>query len=804
MRFVLLLLFVLTSILPVAAQDFVSAYERNQFLMGSSTSFQEGLLGFANPANAAQLQRFSGRFHWSTDEDEGLSFRNWGMFTGAKGIGFAAQSQKFGGVAVRDYQLSMAGGNSASAFGIGYSWAGGAKNAFNREKLFSLGWLVRPAKYLSLGFTGSLSTETSAREGFFEAGIRPLGNSRLTLFGDLAMQKRTRLDEAPWSAGAAVEVLPGLNITGRYFDSEAFTVGISITSGFGRIATQGHFDTQQEYSFSSYSFGFGDYAPDFYEKILPGPPKYLKMEMKGRVKYLGYRLGDGGQRFWEVIEDIRKARENPTIKGFALNLSGLRVLPEHAWEIREELRLAKEAGKKIAVFLDNGNMTTYHLASIADVVMLDPEGSLMLPGYIMGRTYMKGTLEKLGLGFDEWRFFKYKSAAESLSRDKLSEADAEQRKALLEDWYSIFRNEVLAERPAAADSFEAVINQEVYVVPDRALATQLVDTLGRWNGISKMMEKLIGPSAPILKDELYARDESRPDWGPTPKIALVYALGACAMDSGIRARWLEKTLLRLEKNPHVKAVVLRVDSPGGDGMASDYVAEAVKKITEKKPVLISQGQVAASGGYWISMYGSKIFAAPGTITGSIGVIGGWVYDKGVTDKLGMTSDHVKIGEHADLGFGVRLPILGITVPRRNLSEYERAKMETFIRGFYQTFLKKVAVGREMEVDAVHEIAQGRVWSGIDGKENGLIDEVGGLRAAIASARELAGILPDEKVDIVEVPSSLGLFDAKVLNPLPISLSLEEDATLNFIRMITEKQGRPLPLLLPGMYPTLDD
>lgn len=790
--------------LPLAAQDFANAYQRHQFLMGNSTSFQEGLLGFANPANAAQLQRFSGRFNWSTDGDESLSFREWGLYTGSNGLGFSAQSQRIGQFAVRDYQLALAGGNNASAFGIGYSWAGGKKKLGNRENLLRFGWLVRPAKYLSLGFTGSLSMETSAREGIFEAGIRPLGNPRLTLFGDMAMQKRTRLDEAPWSAGAAVEVIPGLNITGRYFDNEAFTVGVSITSGFGRAATQGHFDTEQEYSYSSYSVGFGDYASDFYEKVLPIPPKYLKMEMKGRVKYLGYSFGDSGMRFWEILEDIRKARENPTVKGFALNLSGLRVLPEHAWEIREELRLAKEAGKKIAVFLDNGTMRTYHLASIADVVMLDPEGSLMLPGYIAGRTYMKGTLEKMGLGFDEWRFFKYKSAAEGMSRDSLSEADAEQRQRLIDHWYKLFRDDVLAERPSLSDNLETLINDDVYIVPERALETQLVDTLGRWNGISDLMNELIGPSTPIVRDELNSRDAARPDWGPSPKIALVYALGACAMDSGIRARWLEKTLLRLEKNPNVKAVVLRVDSPGGDGMASDYVAEAVKKITEKKPVVISQGQVAASGGYWISMYGSKIFAAPGTITGSIGVIGGWIWDKGLGGKIGMTSDHVKVGEHADLGFGIRLPLIGVTVPARNLTEFERAKMETFIRGFYQTFLKKVATGREMDVDAVHDVAQGRVWSGWDGKANGLIDEVGGLRAALNEARSLAGIASDEKIDIVEVPSSLGFFNMDALNPLPISADLKNDATVNFIRMITEKQGRPLPLLLPGLYPTLDD
>jgi len=256
---------------------------------------------------------------------------------------------------------------------------------------------------------------------------------------------------------------------------------------------------------------------------------------------------------------------------------------------------------------------------------------------------------------------------------------------------------------------------------------------------------------------------------------VIYALGVCAMDEGIKARTLVRDVEAAADDPRVKAIVLRVDSPGGDGMASDYIAEALKKAKKRKPVIVSQGHVAASGGYWLSMYADTIVAAPTTITGSIGVIGGWMYNKELKEKLGLSTDHVKAGKHADLGFGFALPFLGVGIPDRNLTEAERSTVERSIDSFYRLFVAKVAEGRKTTADRIEPLAQGRFYSGEEAKR--------------------LGIGPDEKVSIVEFPRP-GLLDLSRMLPSPFSVrdALDGDATLRHVRFLLQHNGEPLPLL----------
>jgi protease-4 len=266
------------------------------------------------------------------------------------------------------------------------------------------------------------------------------------------------------------------------------------------------------------------------------------------------------------------------------------------------------------------------------------------------------------------------------------------------------------------------------------------------------------------------------------------------MDQGITARKLVRDVQAVVEDRSVKAIVLRVDSPGGDPMASDYIAEALKKAKGKKPVIISQGAVAASGGYWLSMYGDTIVAAPTTITGSIGVIGGWLYNKGIKEKLGMSTDLVKAGEHADLGFGFTLPFVGVSLPDRALTTDERARMESIIKSLYADFVGKVASGRGSTRDAIEAVAQGRVWSGYDGAQNGLVDVLGGLETAIAIAKERAGIPKEQEVSILELPKK-GLIDFSQFMPRLIGVDMKQkDPLLEHLRFLVERNGQPMPIL----------
>jgi len=236
-------------------------------------------------------------------------------------------------------------------------------------------------------------------------------------------------------------------------------------------------------------------------------------------------------------------------------------------------------------------------------------------------------------------------------------------------------------------------------------------------------------------------------------------------------------------------------------MASDLVLQALKKCAEIKPVIVSQGQVAGSGGYWISVFGDKILAGPNTITGSVGVISGWVWDKGLSKKLGMTEDHVQRGEHADLLFGVTLPLLGITIPARNLTAEERATIETWIRSHYDDFVTRVAQGRGMTPARADSLGQGRFYSGVEGAANGLVDQIGGLMMAIDMAKKEGGINKDDDFELVEIPRSLGLFD--LLSALPGVNAVQEDPVVRYLKMISKSPYRPLDLMPPGSYPLIE-
>jgi protease-4 len=396
----------------------------------------------------------------------------------------------------------------------------------------------------------------------------------------------------------------------------------------------------------------------------------------------------------------------------------------------------------------------------------------------------------------------------------MSEADKEQRFDIIDDTYKTVRAEVTGSRNATEANFDEWINDGVLYPAKKALDAGLVDELGRWEDVKKIVAELEGQNMRYMgRGKLAANYFESELYGEDPKIAVVYGLGECAMDTGIKARQLEKIFLALRNNRYVKGVVFRVDSPGGDAMASDRVAVALRKCAERKPVIISQGDVAGSGGYWISMYGTQIYALPTTITGSIGVIAGWVWDEGLGEKLGHTSDFVKVGDHADIGYGIRLLLGGPMLPKRQLTEEEKERAKTEILFMYDQFIDAVAEGREMPRDDVAEIAQGHVYSGTRGKTIGLVDEIGGLEAAILAVRTLAEIDEDEKVEIVELPampllkfggaSPLDMIGVKVAGLFGDGAEEDYEGQLSpewtYLRAIVNQPGRPLYMVPPEMY-----
>jgi protease-4 len=699
--------------------------------------------------------------------------------------------------------MSTGFGTPDFQFGLGYGWSAGTGE--HRAKYLAFGTILRPSKYLSFGLTGNFSTENAAREAIVEIAGRPLGTAKFTAFADAAPNRQFRFSDTPWSAGAVFQITPGIDLSARYLNlNKAVTVGLNLTFGRSGLSGQGRHEEDGGYQSNSYHIRIGGYKPGRFREWFGKDRYYFRMHLNGRIDYLKYSFFDSKTiRFLDIVRNIQAAVDDPRVSVIAVNLSGLRIRPQNAWEIREALKRARNSGKKVVTFVDRNGMTGYHLASVADYVVMDPLGQLVLPGYSLGQTYLKGTLEKLGIGFDEWRFFKYKSANEIYSRENMSDAQREQLQEFVDDWYEHTRAGICESRSVSQSEFDSIINNEGFIPAAQAVKLSLVDTLARWSDISGIVQKLDGSKKPLGSNHLAANESTAQNWGTAPEIAIVYAIGVCDMDSGIRARWLENVILQLQARKSVKAVVLRVDSPGGYGIASDMVAQALRKCAKYKPVIVTMGQTAASGGYWVSMYGDSVLAGPATMTGSIGVISGWVWDQGFSARLGMSSDLVQRGKHADLWQGITLPLLNLTIPARPVTAEERQRAESIILQMYDDFVTRVAEARGIPEARVREIAEGRIYSGVAAVQNNLIDTLGGIEQAIQMAVERAGLQDEEEIAWVEYPSRKGLLNIRS-QLSPIAVSGESSNVLDFIRLFAEKNGQALPVLLPGTYPGYAD
>ncbi len=805
-----------------------SYHQQLDFNLTSPSTWATATGGFANPGVFTMLPGGEAEFFWTDQNLDVLSgWRRWGLFLGSENIGFGAIYNRLPDAAgvtasVTDYRLSFSFGDQSSSLGLAYGWSGGDKDLFGRTRVIQLGTVQRWNEYVSFGAAGIFSTEERDQSGLFDLGVRPLGNHILSLFGDLELPRGVGLKDAPWSVGAMLEWLDGVRLFGRYYDNESWSLSLAYTFGGGmntghlKVSGSPRFNTESDVAYTNWGFRLGFPERSVIGEHFQKDRHYVTMNMKGPVVHTRFAYFDRGQNLMSILKSLEDIKNDDRIKGVAMNISGLRISRGNAWEIREKLAELQENGKHVVIYFDEATMTHYHLASVADRVVMDPEGILLMPGYVLGRTYLAGTLEKLGLGFDEWRFLKYKSAAESFSRRSMSDADREQRQALVDEFYATARADVMETRGISADKFDRWVDEVTIVTPTTALDEGIVDKLGRWVDIHEVVEELEKSRKSFTSTGSVAgRYYKSRRWGEPPAIAVVYAIGECAMDKGINARRLESILIGLGNNRRVKAVVLRVNSPGGSALASDLVAEAMRKCAKRKPVVVSQGDVAASGGYWISMYGDEILAQPTTITGSIGVIGGWIWNDGLGEKLGLDTDFVKRGEHADLFFGPRLPYTPIQFPHRAMTEQERERLMGQMEVFYSGFVKKVADGREMSEEEVENLAQGRVWTGVAGKQNGLVDDIGGLDAAIKIARARAGIEPDEEIKILDF-SKRGLFNFAELipNPIPFLLGgggngiqgqsagagIMENYEMFYLRKIAKYNGRPLCLIPPDFLP----
>lgn len=781
----ILLSLIVLSCAALSQSGIAGFQERTDFLFTSPGASGTGLYGYDNPALLGYLRTLN--VAWLANFSDQSYNQKWGLFFGLPNLGFNFINQEKDSVPETVYNAAFSLGSRIFGLGLGYEWGG------VDPRLFKVGALLRPTRHLSFGATGYFALDTDGREGYFELAFRPPNFEEFTFFAEYDLLIDQSFKDG-LSGGFCIEPRPGLRFTGRAFGAAGFSLGINVSFGFLAAASQIRYEGHAMDRFQTWSVRMGGYEPNIFRPWLKGRRNYLNLELCGPVKYRGFVMFDRTTTLLGLIKLIERAKKDPAVRGLALNLSGLVVDREQAWELREKIRDFKSTGKHVIAFIDNVGMPEYHLASVADRIVIDPCGQITLFGTLFGRFYLKGTLDKLGIGIEEWRYFKYKSAAETFAREDMSEADREQWQAIVDDEYDLIRKEVCISRGMTPDEFDRLVNDDGFFLPADAVSNRLVDTTGRWDAVEKVITEIEHGRKQIIGPNRLVDDQAPYDnyWGERPQVAVVYALGECAMETGIRARSLVKVIESVARNPRIKAVVFRVDSPGGDALASDVVAEALRSCRNKKPVIVSQGLVAGSGGYWISMYGDTIVAAPNTLTGSVGVIGFWLFNKEFKERLGVSTDRVQDGAHADLGYGFPFPLLG-TLPDRNLTEEEKTRMEEMIKTYYREFVAKVAAGRRTTTEAVEAVAQGRVWSGTDGRDIGLVDVLGGLDEAIRIAKAKVGFTARSEIEIVEYPRP-GFIDLSMLQPKLIGVDETQQAIIELIQFCSRHNGQALTIM----------
>jgi len=468
----------------------------------------------------------------------------------------------------------------------------------------------------------------------------------------------------------------------------------------------------------------------------------------------------------EILHAIKIAKEDSNIEGISLTTNFLQAGIAQTQEIREALLDFKSTGKFVYAYSDFYTQKDYYLASVADKIYLNPVGTLDFKGLSTEILYFKDLQEKTGVKMEVIRHGKYKSAVEPFLSNTMSAENRLQIQELISSIWNVIIDDISESRGISSEDLNVIADTLGGRTPKYAMASGLVDGNLHFDEYEDLLREKVyfehDEELNYIKFEDYAfRANRKKIHIGADKIAVIYAQGEIFYGEGgkdyIGQGLIVDALRKAKDNESVKAIVFRVDSPGGSALVSDIIWREMELTKEVKPVVVSFGNVAASGGYYIGVGGDKIFAEPTTITGSIGVFGTIPNVNELAGNIGINAEQVGTNKNS-VDYSLFEP----------MSDTFRSTMEEGIEDTYQTFLERVAAGRNMSVDQVDALAQGRVWSGVDAQANGLVDELGNLDDAIAAAAELAGLdsygirkYPKYKSDFERFMEDLGGVKSKI-------------------------------------------
>ena len=680
--------------------------------------FNPAGLAVSSGFNLYYLRTYSG----ASSGDDAFFFSNPNM---GFGIEFAG-----GNVDFTRYTVSSGSRLWNSLYwGTGYSWINSDDGSHDKFSSLSIGLMLR-RRYLSLGFVARDLNRPKLldknRTYDFGLAIRP-STWRATLSLDARKTENVKGVDLDY----AVELRPvqAVLVRASLNESGSFDIRFGLTLGQTGLGTYNRFNDNREHQ-----DGLG-YI--YFSNVDQNKPR-----MRSKI-FLETPIRD-------VTRTLRIAKRDSDVAGALIRIGSNDFGVGRLQEIRDAVMYFKSAGKRVICYAHNYSTGTYIVASACDQIILHPSGEVRLIGLRSESSFYKKTLDKLGIRADLEHIGDYKSASDLFTREHMSDAHREVQNSILDDLYSQVCDSIAADRNLTQDQIKEQIDQGPYTAK-RAVEYGVVDQLAYSDELEAITEELTGNTYSLMKAKAYLNTEIfEPDWEvPLPKIAIIEATGTMVTGNSFSdpftgthamgSATIARAIRSVREDSSIKAVILRIDSGGGLVLAADIIWRELIRLKETKPLIVSMGDVAGSGGYYIAVPADVIIAEPGTITGSIGVIGGKYSLKGLYDKIGVHKEIIKRGKNADF-----YTDYGDYPPEK------RAIVRQQINEIYDDFIKKVADARDMTTEEVDCIARGRIWTGKQALENGLIDELGGLDLALRVARKKAG-LEKQEVELVRLP-----------------------------------------------------
>ncbi len=736
-RFVVSGLIALVTLISTAAAERVPIPDGIFYFQPAASVFGSEAV-WVNPANLGHYK--STAFQIMLDYSHGTFAKSWGTVLNRKGIAFAQRYlDNPDGNNFREYVFSsgFALGRQL-AFGGSYRYFSQGPGIYNKRHFWNLAvsstgvskfsWAAVFSN-LNRGYIGDERTET---EQHYSLSYRPAGQT-VTLSIDALMSTKQRFKNGEFIYHAELEPTPGLTVTGFIDSHQNFEIGVRAN------LAQYFFGSQQVYSkhasLKRHTLYIGATA-ERQASVIPEKQRRLSMGLSGRPPENPTEvvLGHTPTSYTDVLLSVYRAADDRSIGELMLSLNSLSLGLAQAQEMRDALTYFRSKGKRVTCYLSSPNNIAYYVASLADTIVIPPVSQLNLVGLRAELSFYAGTMEKLGIKAEILRIGKYKTAPETFTREAPSQENVEMTNRLLDDLYDQFVTGIADGRGISADSVRALIDRGPFTSAE-AIEYGLVDGLSYRD---ELRDNNLLRSMPEISFRKYQSDTLLNDgWPWLPEIAVVVAEGEIVDNSGSPAPFdhsakvtpslMKKAFSQVKRNRDVEGVVFRINSPGGLALAGEDIYHDAEKVGKRLPMVISMGNMAASGGYYIAMPGRTVFASSGSLTGSIGIFGGKADLSGLYDKIDMGKELYTRGKYA-----------GMMTRIRPFTPEEREKYYSQLEAFYQHFVALVAANRELPADSIDHLSRGRVWTGREAAANGLVDHLGGLKAALDhTARTLA-------------------------------------------------------------------